>query len=80
MVESVKQIAAILNPDPDGTLHLPLPAEWRGRAIRVKAELAPVEQEEKTGSPLRGFGCLKGQMVVAPDFDEPLEDFRNYTA
>ena len=79
MVSGVKQIAAILNPDPDGTLHLPLPAEWRGRPIRVKAELMPVEQEE-SGSPLRGFGCLKGQIALSPDFDEPLEDFHDYTA
>lgn len=80
MVKRVKQIAAILTPDPDGTLHLPLPAEWLGQPIRVKAELAPVEQGKKAGSSLRGFGCLKGQMIVAPDFDEPLEDFHDYTA
>jgi hypothetical protein len=26
----------------------------------------------------RGFGCAKGQFIIADDFDEPLEDFRDY--
>ncbi|MCW1883724.1 DUF2281 domain-containing protein [Luteolibacter flavescens] len=76
----MKQITAVLNPDPDGTLHLPLPVEWQGRPIRVNAELVPVGGDDKPAAALRGFGCLKGQMVMALDFDEPLEDFRDYTA
>ena len=24
------------------------------------------------------FGCAKGQFKMAPDFDEPLEDFKDY--
>lgn len=36
-------ISAIIEPHEDGTLHLPLPEAWRHRAIRVKAELEPVE-------------------------------------
>ncbi len=26
----------------------------------------------------RKFGCAKGMFVMAPDFDEPLEDFKEY--
>ena len=26
----------------------------------------------------RVFGCAKGQFKMAPDFDEPLEDFKDY--
>ena len=26
----------------------------------------------------RGFGCLKGQIWMADDFDAPLEDFKDY--
>jgi hypothetical protein len=26
----------------------------------------------------RVFGCAKGQFVMADDFDEPLEDFKDY--
>jgi len=25
------------------------------------------------------FGCAKGQIIMAPDFDEPLDDFKDYT-
>ena len=25
-----------------------------------------------------GFGCAKGEFIMADDFDEPLEDFKNY--
>ena len=73
-------ITAILEADADGTLHLPLPAEWRKLSIRVKAELEPVEQPlpgEGTES-LKGFGCLRGKIRMAADFDEPLEDFKDY--
>ena len=29
-------------------------------------------------SKLRQFGLLKGKMWMSPDFDEPLEDFKDY--
>ena len=32
-------ITAILDPDADGTLHLPVPAEWRHQTIKVSAEM-----------------------------------------
>lgn len=73
-------ISAILTPAPDGTLHLPLPAAWRGQAIRVRAELEPVGEAPEKGSVLKGFGCLKGKLRMSPDFDEPLEDFKDYMA
>lgn len=76
---------AILEPDPDGTLHLPVPPAWRNLPIRVKAELEPAEAAPTSGAtpdlaPLKGFGCLRGKISIAPDFDEPLEDFKYYTA
>jgi hypothetical protein len=42
-------ITVVLVPSEDGTLHLPVPAEWRHQAIRVKAELEPVISETKAG-------------------------------
>ena len=73
-------ITAILEPDADGTLHLPLPAEWRKLSIRVKAELEPGEaaQSSPGEASLKGFGCLRGKIRMAPDFDEPLEDCKDY--
>ena len=35
-------ITAILEPDPDGSLHLPLPAELRGGKVKVNATLESV--------------------------------------
>lgn len=25
------------------------------------------------------FGCAKGEIFISPDFDEPLDDFKEYT-
>lgn len=65
---------AILEPDADGTLHLPVPAEWLNRPVRVKASLELVEARENPATfDLRGFGCLKGRIEYSLDFNEPLE-------
>lgn len=75
-------ITAILEPASDGTLHLPLPAAWRKLPIRIKAELEPVGTvpEPSVKPALKGFGCLRGKIRMAADFDEPLQDFKDYTA
>jgi hypothetical protein len=69
-------INAILQPDPDGTLHLPLPAELRHGPLLVTAtvEPAPLADSDR----LKGFGCLRDKITLSPDFDAPLEDFREY--
>jgi hypothetical protein len=33
---------------------------------------------EKNKPARQGFGCAKGQIRMAPDFDDPLEDFKEY--
>jgi hypothetical protein len=72
-------ITAIFDPAPDGTLHLPLPAAWRKLPIRVKEELEPVMQSSLVSQTnLKGFGYLKGKISMAANFDEPLEDFKDY--
>lgn len=72
-------ITAILEPDADGTLHLPVPAEWRHQSVRIKAEmeLATPADLEETAS-LKGFGALRGKIWMSPDFDDPLDAFRDY--
>lgn len=82
---AMNMITTILEPDADGTLHLPLPEAWRHQAIRVKAELEPVGAASDRGKDdaakdLKGFGCLRGKISLAADFDEPLEDFKEYMA
>ena len=79
----MNRITTIIEPDADGTLHLPLPEAWRNHLIRVKAELEPVEakpDQTRSGDPdpLKGFGCLRGKIWISPDFDEPLDDFKDY--
>jgi Protein of unknown function (DUF2281) len=39
--------------------------------LQSKEPKTPKKKERK-------FGCLKGAMTMAPDFDEPLEDFKEY--
>ena len=81
----MKLITTIIEPDADGTLHLPLPMAWRHQAIRVRAELEPVGTVSERGmagsaEDLKGFGCLRGKISLSPDFDEPLEDFKDCMA
>jgi hypothetical protein len=69
----VSTITAILDPAPDGTLHLPVPAELRHGKIEVVATLRPAPEV----SGVLKAGCLKG-FWISPDFNEPLEDFKDY--
>jgi len=73
-------ITAIMEPHEDGTLHLPIPEAWRHRAIRVKAEIEPIPSspDQTPAEALKGFGCLRGKISMSPDFDDPLEDFKDY--
>ena len=73
-------ITAILEPNADGTLHLPLPEELRHGKVKVEAKLEAANAEQKPPMPgcLKGFGALKGKIWMSPDFDEPLEDFKEY--
>lgn len=72
---------AILEPDPDGTLHLPMPEELRHGKVEITATLKAAGgaiTPTKAGETLKGFGCLRGKISTTPDFDEPLEDFKDY--
>ncbi|MEQ1751141.1 MAG: DUF2281 domain-containing protein [Prosthecobacter sp.] len=70
-------INAILVPDADGMLRLPIPAAWRKIPIRIKAEIEP----ENQAAPRAKAGLWKdypNRFWMAADFDAPLEDFREY--
>ncbi len=67
-------INAILEPDADGSLHLPLPPELRNAPVKVVATLEAVPHPSARAK----FGCLAGKITMSPDFDEPLEDFKDY--
>ncbi len=48
---------------------------------KTKVQNTGVEKkglEQKEILPEGGFGCLKGKIWMSEDFDEPLEDFKDY--
>ena len=74
--------------DPNGNLTsvlIPI-ALWREIEVELKMAylsrdgnmkkhlLESIEREK----PQRPFGSAKGQMTIMPDFDEPLEEFKDY--
>ena len=48
-------ITAVLDADPDGTLHLPLPADLRGVRVRVEAKLEAAPSTAKSPVELRAI-------------------------
>jgi DNA-damage-inducible protein J len=57
------------------------------QSIRTKSIPFPISDQPVTPSrqagknkPAKrnGYGCLKGKIRMAPDFDAPLEDFKEY--
>ncbi|MEI6233735.1 MAG: DUF2281 domain-containing protein [Planctomycetota bacterium] len=75
-------ITAILEPQPDGTLHVPIPDELRHGKVKLVATLEivpPVNDLTASVKPAgRKAGSLKGTFWMSPDFDEPLDDFKDY--
>jgi hypothetical protein len=69
-------ITAILEPDEDGTLHLPVPEDLKCGKIRVVATLEPAETLSPEMHPL--LGIWQGDLVFAPDWDAPLDDLKPY--
>lgn len=51
-----------------GTAYLP-------HSETMKKRLLETIQQQKLQRP---FGSAKGQMTIMPDFDEPLEEFKDY--
>ena len=47
----------------------------------MKAELEPVAATEKrvAEAGLKGCGCLRGKIVMTADFEEPVEDFEDFS-
>ncbi|NOX47720.1 MAG: DUF2281 domain-containing protein [Chlorobi bacterium] len=54
-----------------------LPAELKTQINDfVDFLLSKRKKEEKKKQPK--YGCAKGQIYMSPDFDEPIEDFKEY--
>ncbi len=67
-------------------LQEPLPAEFEGKQIQIQVEeIEPVEEAEPVEvaksapkNTYRQAGSATGKIWMSPDFDEPLEDFKDY--
>ena len=78
--------SAVLAPSSDGTLHVPIPENWIKQgvtAVLIKADIEPlgdINLNPEQNKALKGFGCLRGKISLAPDFDEPIAGFKEYSA
>lgn len=55
-----------------------LPAEELQEVSRLIRDLLHKQSSPQDTTPPTGYGWAKGLVIVPPDFDEPLEDFREY--
>jgi hypothetical protein len=53
----VSTITAVLDADPDGTLHLPLPPDLHGTRIRIEAKLEATKPALQAEGGLRAVMC-----------------------
>jgi len=70
----MNKITAILEADPDGTVHLPLPPELRNTRVRVTAtlEAAAAEAARAEGTPLEALKELR-KLGAFRDVADPVE-------
>ena len=54
-----------------------LPKEMR-KEVADFVEFLKTKSKSKTKLKAREFGFAKGKIKLSPDFDEPLEDFKEY--
>jgi hypothetical protein len=54
-----------------------LPEDFQAEVNRFVEKLI-LERQLKIQRKKPVFGCAKGEIYVAPDFDEPLADFKEY--
>jgi hypothetical protein len=69
----MSMIVTVLQPDPDGSIRLPLPRELRNAPVKVAATLEPASAARPR------YGFLAGKIELAPDFDEPSKRYEEYT-
>ena len=78
-------VRTIIKPDVP-RINLSIPAEYIGEELEILVfpvngicthqKLANDSDFSAPAVPV--FGCLKGQIQMSDDFDEPLEDFKEY--
>jgi hypothetical protein len=71
-------ITAILEPEADGSVRLPLPPELRGAKVKVEAKLEAAAEATRGRAKAGLWKNLPDRFWMAADFEAPLEDFREY--
>jgi hypothetical protein len=86
IVYTVLMVRTIIKPD-TSRVNLSIPTEYIGEELEIlvfpinSTDTPPKSTNDDYTSPNRAvpvFGCLKGQIQMSDDFDEPLEDFKEY--
>ena len=54
-----------------------LPSELKNQ-VEDFIDFLSEKQSKKISISKPKFGALKGKIIMSPDFDEPLEDFKDY--
>jgi hypothetical protein len=54
-----------------------LPEELKAEVIDF-IEFLLTKKKRTQGHIKPAFGCAKGQIIMSSDFDEPIEDFKDY--
>jgi len=78
-------VRTIIKPN-KSMINLSIPSEYLGKEVEIlifpvnNADIQdkPVTDIDTFTQPIPIFGCLKGQIQMSDDFDEPLEDFKDY--
>lgn len=67
-------ITAILEADADGTLHLPIPPEYRGAKVEVTATITPIERENPDSTRAAAAAALRflSEMGTFKDITDPV--------
>jgi hypothetical protein len=69
-------ITAILEPDSDGCVHLPVPQEMRGRRVKVVASVETVTRTEDLPVGRLVVGASGRRVLVAPEGAPPMTSAR----
>ncbi len=75
----MKTLAAEAEVDQEGWLRIRTPAPPEMAPGRQEVLLVWAGSATKPATAVRRAGTLSGQVVLAPDFHAPLEDFRPYS-
>ena len=70
-IPTVSTITAVLEPDLDGTLHLPLPADLRSSKVKVTATLESVAERPSQAEAMSALNALS-RLGTFRDIDDPV--------